>query len=616
MRTLTNSLLGGFLAAVLLSEALFLLNTDVPLALPIWWRVWGTLALTYGLAAGLGFWLLMRGVETVRGRPLQPAWFSFSVLTWLIMIDLGLGAILLWHNLFYYRPYLGHEAIRAIAAAATTLSAAAAMLFALGLFRYSFGRRGSAIGYALVLVATAAAIILPLYFRPASPPRAPAVPRLPLADNPLPRRLTIIGIEGASLSYVLPAVAAGRLPNFARLIEGGAAGTLRSLYPTESLAIWTSIATGKLPRQHGLIGFYRYRFPGVEPAFSLLPDGVYLRSLERGGLMNRAAMSSTERRCQTLWNILSSFGISSGFVRWWGTYPAERINGFIVSELFHRQVRERFDPLLPNLTYPPELFDFLKDYVVSPDEIDEAQLARFIDDSQPVPGDTLDWEPELKRRALADDTTYQRIGNMLRNMYEPQVYGIYFFGLDVVGHTFMRYHSPNDFGDVSAAELRKYGRVVNAYYNRLDTLVGEHLQSMRPNEILVVLSGHGIEPLPFARRMVESFKGNTHLSGYHQQGPDGLALFYGQGIEAGAKIQGASVVDITPTLLYLLGLPLGQDMDGRLLTDVLEDSLVRNQPVAFISSYHNFLIEPRTEGVSYEFPSPLDLLPGILDEME
>jgi predicted AlkP superfamily phosphohydrolase/phosphomutase len=616
MRKLTNSLLGGLLAAFLLTEALLLLNPEVPLDFTTVWRLWGTLALTYGLAAGLFFWLLLIAIEALGGRPLQPAWFSFRLLTWLLMLDLALGAILLWHNLFHFRPYLTNDAIWTIAAAATTLSAAAAILLVLGLFRYSFGRRGAATGYALVLLATSASIVLPFYFRPPRPERAPPVPRLPLADNPLPRRLTVIGIEGASMSYVLPAVAAGRLPNFARLIEGGAAGALRTLYPTESLAIWTSIATGKLPRQHGLIGFYRYRFAGMEPLFSLLPNGLYLRSLERTGLMKRAAVSSAQRRCQTFWTILSSFGVDLGLVRWWATYPAEKVNGFIVSELFHRQVREGFDPELPELTYPPELFEVLKEYVVSPDEIDEVQVARFVDVSEPVPGKSLNWEPDLKRRALADDATYQRIGGMLRAMYDPQVYGIYFFGLDVVSHTFMRYHSPDEFGDVSDAELRKYGRVVDAYYSQLDTILGEHLQSMRPNEILVVMSGHGIEPLPLARRIVESFKGNPHRSGYHDRGPDGLVLFYGSGIEPGAKIQGASVVDITPTLLYLMGLPLGQDMDGRLITDVLEESLVRSQPVAFISSYHNFLIEPRTEGLSYEFPSPLDLLPGVLDESE
>ena len=66
------------------------------------------------------------------------------------------------------------------------------------------------------------------------------------------------------------------------------------------------------------------------------------------------------------------------------------MNGFIVSELFHRQVRESFDPALPQLTYPPKLFEVLKEYVVSPSEIDEAQIARFVDDSETVPDDDFD----------------------------------------------------------------------------------------------------------------------------------------------------------------------------------------------------------------------------------
>jgi hypothetical protein len=147
----------------------------------------------------------------------------------------------------------------------------------------------------------------------------------------------------------------------------------------------------------------------------------------------------------------------------------------------------------------------------------------------------------------------------------------------------------------------------------MDAILGVFLQSKHPEEILVVLSGHGMEPLPVTRRIVETFKGNRDLFGYHDHGPDGLVLFYGSGIARGAKIQGASVVDITPTLLYLMGLPLGQDMDGTLLAGVLEESLSRNQPATFISSYRNFLIEPRKEEPSYDAPSPLDSLPEMQD---
>jgi hypothetical protein len=75
------------------------------------------------------------------------------------------------------------------------------------------------------------------------------------------------------------------------------------------------------------------------------------------------------------------------------------------------------------------------------------------------------------------------------------------------------------------------------------------------------------------------------------------------------------VVDVAPTLLYLMGLPLGRDMDGSLLTDVLDDELKKSQPVTFISSYRNFLIESRPEGFPVE-GSPLDALSGFVESVQ
>ncbi len=615
MRILTNSLLAGQLLAAFLTQVVFLLNPHIPLETVTLLRVWAPLAGTYGLITGLAMWLLLALIEQIRGRRLRPAWLSFRLLIWLLILDLVVAATLLWHNLFYYRLYLEPETIREIAIAATVLSATAAILLVLALFQYSFGRRAARFGYSLVFLAMVVSVVLPFSVRHGSAEATSSVPRLPLEDTPSPSRLTIIGLEGASMSYVLPAVAEGKLPNFARLIEGGASGALRTLYPTESLAVWSSIATGKLPRQHGIYGFYRYRLPQVQPALSLLPHGFYLRSLERTGILRRGAVTSAQRRTETFWSILTSFGVRVGLLRWWGTYPAEPVDGFTISELFHRQVREGFDPLLPDLTYPADLFQQLAPLVIQPEDIDPSELERYVDRSVDLEEDTLDWEP-LLRNTLADDATYRNIGRRLRDSHDPQVFGIYFFGLDNVGHAFFRYHRPESFGDVSDRELSKYGRAIGAYYSHLDAILGEYLQSRHEDEILVVLSGHGMEPLPVPRRIVEFFKGDRNLSGYHDAGPDGLALFFGPGIAHGAKFQGASVVDITPTLLYLMGLPLGQDMDGNLISGILEESLSRSQPVTYISSYQNFLLQPRREEESYELPSPLDAIPQALDSRE
>jgi len=606
LRILSNSLLGGLLLSLLLAQTVFLLNPQVARAGPRVLPVLGVLTLTYGLAATLGFWLLQKVVETLRGRPLGPAWFSFRILTWLFMLDLLLGAGLAWHNLFVYRPYLQPEAIRALALAATTLSAAAATLLVIGLFHYSFGRRGAFLSYCLFTLALTASLVLPLRVRPAAP-TPPLAPTLAIQDAPIPRRLTLVGIDSASLSYVLPAVAEGKLPNFARLIEGGASGPLRTLYPTESIAVWTSIATGKLPHQHGLYGFYRYRFPGAQALFTLMPRGPYFYGLRRLGLVQPATVTSSQRQSLAFWDILNGFGIRVGLVRWWGTYPAEPVDGFIVSEMFHRQVREGFRPPLPRTTSPPELFDEIRALVVEPGELDPRLLARFVDTSVQLP-EEWNWQFELGQRALADDATYERIGRTLRDRYNPQLYAIYFFGLDVVGHYFLRYDQPGSFGDVSEAERRKFGQVLDTYYRYMDAMIGDYLQAMREDEILAVISSHGIEPLPLGRRVLEAFKGNNSLSGYHGDAPDGLVIFYGPGIARGARIQQASVLDITPTLLYLMGLPLGQDMRGGLLNDILEKT-GPSRPVTYISSYQNFLIElsgPGSGEEVLELPFPVD----------
>jgi arylsulfatase A-like enzyme len=158
---------------------------------------------------------------------------------------------------------------------------------------------------------------------------------------------------------------------------------------------------------------------------------------------------------------------------------------------------------------------------------------------------------------------------------------------------------------VSDAEVRRYGRVVQSYYRHLDTIIGEYMQKRAGNETIVILSGHGMDALSLAGRIIAPLQGSPYLSGVHENAPDGLLILNGAGIASGRKLQGASVVDVAPTLLYLMGLPLGQDMDGSLLTDVLEDELKKNQPVTFISSYRNFLIESRPEGWLVE-SSPLE----------
>ena len=69
---------------------------------------------------------------------------------------------------------------------------------------------------------------------------------------------TIAGVSSCSgstawsRSVVDRMIAEGKLPNFAALRDGGASGRLRSSKPLLSPIIWTTIATGKPPDEHGI----------------------------------------------------------------------------------------------------------------------------------------------------------------------------------------------------------------------------------------------------------------------------------------------------------------------------------------------------------------------------
>ena len=64
-----------------------------------------------------------------------------------------------------------------------------------------------------------------------------------------------------------------------------------------------------------------------------------------------------------------------------------------------------------------------------------------------------------------------------------------------------------------------------------------------------------------------------------------MLLALGDGIRAGAVLQQASVLDVAPTILYLMGLPIARDMEGRVLTEMLEEDFTRAHHLSFLPSY-------------------------------
>jgi arylsulfatase A-like enzyme len=77
--------------------------------------------------------------------------------------------------------------------------------------------------------------------------------------------------------------------------------------------------------------------------------------------------------------------------------------------------------------------------------------------------------------------------------------------------------------------------------------------------VVLVLSDHGHH----------AAKPGGVFSGEHNDAPPGVLIAAGPGIPAGTTVKSATLLDIAPTILTLLGLPAAADMPGRVLRDLI-----------------------------------------------
>src|SRR5665213_4313606 len=105
-----------------------------------------------------------------------------------------------------------------------------------------------------------------------------------MADGPAQSNVSkvlLVGWDAADWKVIRPLMAAGRMPNITRLVNTGCTAPIATLQPSFSPMLWTSIATGKRPFNHGVHGF-------MEPR----QDG---RGVQR--------VTNLSRNCKALWNI-------------------------------------------------------------------------------------------------------------------------------------------------------------------------------------------------------------------------------------------------------------------------------------------------------------------------
>jgi predicted AlkP superfamily phosphohydrolase/phosphomutase/tetratricopeptide (TPR) repeat protein len=385
-------------------------------------------------------------------------------------------------------------------------------------------------------------------------------------SDPLAKRVLLIGWDAADWSFLGPLLDAGKMPNLQRLIDEGVSGRIATLQPVLSPILWTSIATGKRGDKHGVLSF-------VEPK----PNGEGIQMV-----------SSYSRRAKALWNILSQLGRRSVIVNWYASHPAEEIKGAIVSNRFAESVSGP-NPAEESSFYPPELAEVMEKLRVIPPALTPAQMLPFFLEKLP-PTD----EPRLQAlsQIVARCASVHNAATYLAEAEEWDFLAVYYDMIDHVGHGFAQYNEPR-MPHVSEQDFATYRHVTESTYRYHDLMLGRWLELADENTTVIVLSDHGFHhsegrPLAERGRVSGERPRGVHTNPLIWHRSHGVFVARGPGIKKDTLVHSASLIDVAPTILALLGLPVPEDFEGKVLTQI-------------------FATPPEIESIpSFEPPHPAD----------
>ncbi len=335
------------------------------------------------------------------------------------------------------------------------------------------------------------------------------------------------------------------MPALESVVNRGVMGNLATLRPILSPLLWNSIATGKTPDKHGILDFF-------EP------------NPHMGGIR---PVTSTSRKVKAIWNILMQRGMKSHVVGWFAGHPAEPIDGVSISPLYPVPVSASPEPwpLPDGSVHPPNLAETFASLRVHPAEMSFEELQMFVPRAAEV-DQKKDTALEALAKTIAETVSIHNAATWILENQEWDFLAVFYNAIDHFCHRFMAYYPPPMKG-VPPEDAELFKDVVPSAYRFQDLLLRRLLALAGPETVLIIVSDHGFHSDDLRPPGIPKEPAGPTV--WHR--PIGIISMMGPGIRKDERIYGANLLDITPTILTLLGLPVGEDMDGRVITQAFEE---------------------------------------------
>jgi|CZKJ01.1.fsa_nt_gi predicted AlkP superfamily phosphohydrolase/phosphomutase/predicted Zn-dependent protease len=361
----------------------------------------------------------------------------------------------------------------------------------------------------------------------------------------LAKKVLLIGWDAADWKIINPLLDQGLMPTLDDFVNHGVIGNIATLRPILSPMLWNSIATGKRPDKHGILGFME-------------PDP------QTGGVR---PVTSTSRKVKALWNILTQRGYKTHVLGWFAGHPAEPINGVSVSDLFPYAVGapDKPWPLPPGAVHPEKLRDEFAKLRMHPAEVSEAAILPWIPRAAEIDQEK-DKGLQSFAKILSENCSIHNAATWILQNEPWDFLAVYYNGIDHFCHGFMHYHPPRMEG-IPEEKFEIYKDVVNGAYRFHDMMLQTLLDLAGPDATVIIVSDHGFHSDHLRPRGIPMEPAGPAVQ--HRQ--FGVVCMKGEHIKQDERIYGATLLDVTPTILTLFGLPVGEDMDGRVLVQAFEN---------------------------------------------
>lgn len=358
------------------------------------------------------------------------------------------------------------------------------------------------------------------------------------------KRFLLIGWDAADWQLLNPMLDAAELPALNHLVESGVVGDLASTQPLDTAAQWTTIATGKRPWRHGVTHSREF-----DPAQNQFP-----------------VVTRKPRRASALWEILARQNLRCVAVDWPATHGSEVPGARVVSDRYAEPTAgpgvRPWPPALSGTYWPGDSGATLDPLRVSPEQIGADLIAKYVPD-WPKIDQQRDRRIGQLRVLLAADFSHQAATLHMLESGAWDFATVRFSALGHIAKLFLPFTPPRR-PWISEPEFGFYQAVVKAEYCLLDQMLARLRQVAGPDTTVMLVAAHGTRPP------------DNPPAGFPQHDPEawksplGAFAISGPGLVRDGLLHGATVLDVAPTILTWFGLPLAEDMEGRVLVEVFE----------------------------------------------